>query len=198
MGVEVRLAVQADAPRIGDVFARAFADDPVTSWVTPARERRLPLLLRLNELIARHEGIPRGATYVAVNDDAIVGAAIWQPPGRLRVGWRTVPFSLAAGAAIGRDVGRMVASGRAAARNREWTAWYLQLLGVDPSVQGTGVGSALVRAHLPSIDSRHARAGLETTVENLRFYGRLGFEVDHRFGIGRDGPTEFALRRAAV
>ena len=198
MGVEVRLAVQADAPEIGAVFARAFADDPVTSWVAPERGRRLRMLHRLNELIARHEGIPRSATYVALLENAIVGAAIWQPPGRLRVGLRTVPFSLAAGIVIGRDIPRMTTSGRAAARNRDWHAWYLQLLGVDPSFQGMGVGSALVRAHLAKIDSEHARAGLETTLENLEFYGRLGFEVKHSFRIGRAGPTEYALRRPAV
>ncbi|HEX4442315.1 MAG TPA: GNAT family N-acetyltransferase [Galbitalea sp.] len=196
MGVEIRLAVAADAPAIGEVFARAFANDPVTSWVTPDPMRRVRLLRRLNTLIAHYEGIPHGATYVAGDGTEVVGAAIWQPPGRHPVTASSIPFSLRAGRAIGRDIPRMISAGRAAAAARARNGgWYLQLLGVDPRAQNTGIGSALVREQLRIIDDQRSPATLETTVENLPFYRHLGFEPVGEIVIGRGAPLEYSLLR---
>jgi ribosomal protein S18 acetylase RimI-like enzyme len=198
MTVGVRLARSSDAPAIGAILARAFADDPVTSWVTHGAERRARLLVRLNTAIARYEGIPRGGTYVAEDETRVVGAAIWQPPGPHPVNWRSVPFALTAGSALGRDIPRMTMAGRAAARARPRERhWYLQLLGVAPDAQGRGVGSALVRAHLTAVDSERMPGYLETTVENLGFYGSLGFQVVGEIAIGGGGPVEYSLLRAA-
>jgi ribosomal protein S18 acetylase RimI-like enzyme len=178
MSVEVRLAVPADAAKIGDVFAKAFAGDPVTSWVTPDATRRTLVLRRLNTVIARYDGILRGATYVATDAGVVVGAAIWRPPGRSPFNWRTVPYALGSGAALGRDIGRMIEMGRAVSQARPSVRhWYLQLLGVNPDAQGTGVGRALVQGHLRLVDEQRMPAYLETTVENVEFYERFGFAV---------------------
>jgi ribosomal protein S18 acetylase RimI-like enzyme len=199
VGVEVRLAGTADAEVIGAIYSRAFAHDPVTSWVTPDAERRERLLRRLNGLIARYEGVPRGATHIAEDAGRAVGAAIWQPPGPHPFSWRTVPFSLRAGSALGRDIPRMIAMGRAVYAARPKAAhWYLQLLGVEPDAQGSGVGSALVREQLKKVDAQGLPAYLETTKENLEFYGRLGFEVVGEIVIGDEAPREYSLVRAAV
>lgn len=196
MTVEVRLATIADAAAIGEVFAAAFADDPVTSWVTPDAGRRARLLRRLNTAIARYEGVPLGATYVAVDGVVVVGAAVWRPPGRTRLRWSSVVFGPVAGAALGRSIPRTVAAGRAAARSRPREPhWYLQLLGVRPDVQGSGVGSALVREHLRVVDAARVPACLETTVENLGFYARLGFEVAGEVVMPRGAPVEHSLVR---
>jgi ribosomal protein S18 acetylase RimI-like enzyme len=196
--MDLRLAVPADAGAIGDLYARAFANDPMTSWVTPDAVRRTQLLRQLNTAIARYEGIPHGATYVAQDAGAVVGAAIWQPPGAGPISWNSIPFALVAGRALGRDMGRMIAMGRAvAAARRGANSWYLQLLGIEPGRQGTGVGSALVREHLRVVDEQRAAAYLETTVENLGFYARLGFEVVGQIGIGRGAPVEYSLGRVA-
>jgi ribosomal protein S18 acetylase RimI-like enzyme len=200
MSVEVRLAAPSDAAGIGALFARAFAADPVTSWVTPDSARRAGLLQRLNTAIARHEGIPRGSTYVAETPAGLVGAAVWQPPGQRPVNWRApqyaVPFALTAGLALGRDIPRMTAAGRAAAKARPRRPhWYLQLLGVDPAAQHSGVGSAIVLDQLRRIDEQRQPAYLETTVENLEFYERFGFEVTGELAMPSGAPTEYSLLR---
>ena len=196
--MDFRLAVPADAGAIGDLYARAFAHDRMTSWVTPDALRRTRLLRRLNTAIARYEGIPHQATYVARDAGAIVGAAIWQPPGASAISWNSIPFALTAGRALGRDMGRMIAMGRAVAAARGGARyWYLQLLGVEPERQGSGVGSGLVREHLRVADEQGVSAYLETTVENLPFYARLGFEVVGEIVIGRGAPVEFSSLRAA-
>jgi ribosomal protein S18 acetylase RimI-like enzyme len=152
----------------------------------------------MNALIARYEGIPRGATYVGEDAGTIVGAAIWQPPRPHAVNWQGVPFALSAGVALGRDIPRVTRAGRAAAaaRPRE-KHWYLQLLGVDPAAQGIGVGSALVRAHLERVDAQRMPAYLETTVENLAFYERFGFLPVGEITIGLEAPLEYSLFRGA-
>jgi ribosomal protein S18 acetylase RimI-like enzyme len=194
MGVEIRLARPSDAVAIGSVFARAFAGDPVTSWVTPDAARRARVLRRMNTAIARYEGVPRGATYVAIVSGEVVGAAIWQPPGARVVTWRGVPFALMAGQVLGRDMGRMIAAGRAAARARPGRPhWYLQLLGVDPDAQGDGVGGLLVREGLRVVEESGVGAHLETTEENVGFYRQLGFVVRGEFRVGREGVVEYSM-----
>ena len=56
--------------------------------------------------------------------------------------------------------------------------WHLSLLGVAPERQGTGVGSALLRAWLADVDAAAQAAWLETAhPRNLPLYRRFGFEV---------------------
>ena len=56
--------------------------------------------------------------------------------------------------------------------------WYLGTLGVDPSQQSAGVGSALVRAMAHKVDAEGLPTYLETDrEENVRFYMRHGFAV---------------------
>ncbi len=57
--------------------------------------------------------------------------------------------------------------------------WYLGVLAVDPSIQGTGIGTALLRAFLDLVDADPASIGtsLETgSPANCRFYHRFGFQ----------------------
>jgi ribosomal protein S18 acetylase RimI-like enzyme len=193
----VRPAVAADSPAISAVLARAFHDDPVARWVTPDEQRRSTVLRRLYGAIARFDSIPRGTAWVAVDGDSVLAAAVWQPPHR-RASWRAVPFSLAAGRALGRDIPRMTRMGTAVSRARPPVAhWYLQILGVDPDLQRSGVGSSLVIDGLARVDAAGLPACLETTAENLEFYARFGFGVTGEIRIAPSAPTEFSLLRSA-
>ncbi len=63
-------------------------------------------------------------------------------------------------------------------RSVEEDAWYLSILGVSPSVQGTGVGRSLIQPTLDEADRSGAVCYLETySPRAIRFYRRAGFEV---------------------
>jgi ribosomal protein S18 acetylase RimI-like enzyme len=63
--------------------------------------------------------------------------------------------------------------------------WYLPLLGVHPSKQGLGAGSALLSHALEICDQRAMPAYLEATTEGSRgLYQRHGFEVTGEIQFG--------------
>jgi len=65
-------------------------------------------------------------------------------------------------------------------------AWYLSIIAVDPSLQGSGLGQQLLAPTLAEADVRGVVSYLETfSPRNLRFYERLGFTSRARF----DEPT---------
>jgi GNAT superfamily N-acetyltransferase len=62
--------------------------------------------------------------------------------------------------------------------------WYLGTLGVEPSLQGRGVGTALTRSWLARVDPDGLLAYLETDrAENLPFYARFGFQPVAAFRV---------------
>jgi ribosomal protein S18 acetylase RimI-like enzyme len=74
--------------------------------------------------------------------------------------------------------------------------WYLMLVGVDPELQGRGVGSAIIREGLARADRESRPCYLETSeARNLGLYERHGFAVLEEATLGKDGPQAWAMRR---
>jgi ribosomal protein S18 acetylase RimI-like enzyme len=84
----------------------------------------------------------------------------------------------------------MRAVGRVQARHPKGPHYYLYALGVDPSHQGRGLGSALLRAVLARCDAENVCAYLEaSTPMNARLYARHGFQVTEELSMGPGAPT---------
>lgn len=67
--------------------------------------------------------------------------------------------------------------------------WYLPFIGVEPSAQGQGYGSALLKPVLEQCDRDQIPAYLESSnPANLSFYERFGFEVLGKIQAGAS-PT---------
>jgi ribosomal protein S18 acetylase RimI-like enzyme len=122
----------------------------------------------------------------AATTAGIDGVALWLPPGRDVGTWATIR----SGFALPRAVLRLPSSERRdllqmltqfEKRRHQLVPephWYLQSIGVDPSSQGTGAGSALLRDGLDRADAQQAPSYLETETEaNVGFYERRGFVV---------------------
>jgi ribosomal protein S18 acetylase RimI-like enzyme len=130
------------------------------------------------------------------------GAARWLPPGRpaMRVGPTlkalvTTPFRL------GSAIGPFLAYGRAVETLRAEAMpdphWYLAGIGVDPSAQRRGIGTALLEPGLAAAARAALPAVLLTNNEaNLSFYERHGFVVVRQDETPKGGPQAWAMVKA--
>lgn len=75
--------------------------------------------------------------------------------------------------------------------------WYLSMIGVDPSRQGNGVGSSLMKEALAVVDRDGVIAYLESSnPKNISLYERHGFEVIGEIQAGTS-PILRPMRRGA-
>lgn len=170
----VRPCSDADLPTVGRVLAAAFHDDPVISWTVPdpARRRRdLPAIMQL--FAARAQ--PHGGNRLT---DTRSGAAVWSPPGAEFDVAAETRFEATLTALAGDAAGRIGALTDLLERNHPYEPdhLHLALIGVVPDRQGTGIGSALLRAVLDRADRDGTPAYLEaTSAQNRALYERHGF-----------------------
>ena len=76
--------------------------------------------------------------------------------------------------------------------------WYMPFMGVEPSFQGLGMGSALLKYSLQECDRTQHLAYLEASSErNVYFYERHGFKVIGNFQVG-NSPKLFPMLREPI
>ena len=80
MAPQVRPAHKGDVRELARTLARAFHDDPVTTWLVPHEKGRTAKLGRLFAAMTRHHHLGRGGVEVAAGADGIGAAALWDPP----------------------------------------------------------------------------------------------------------------------
>ena len=189
MSSEVRTAGSADLARVVEVFALAFADDPVWGvWSFPGvddpaarlREYWVPFV----EAAIRFGGID------ILGDVAAV--ALWVPPGGSEL-------DAEGEVAVEAMLPRVCPERGAPAMERCFEAfeeshptkphWYLSLLATHPDHRGQGAGMALVADRLAKVDAERGEAYLESTnPANVKRYERAGFELIGSFDVPM-GPT---------
>lgn len=191
----MRQATAADLPHLRGVLARAFDGDPVVNWVVRQDEGRAWAMAWLYRL-SLDMATPMGHVYTTAD---LQGVALWTPPGRLGAGqwrqvWRLPGFLRAVGM---RRVPRIVpAIAALSARHPRAAHWYLSELGVDPPVQGRGVGSALLVHRLALCDRDRVPAYLENSnPRNTPLYERHGFRALEEHRLGGDGPPVLLMWR---
>jgi ribosomal protein S18 acetylase RimI-like enzyme len=174
----IRKATSADVDKLGDVLARAFDDDPIFRAMLPDDARRrhaLPILFREWTRLLH---LPLDAAWTT---DDVTGGALWAPPGKWKIG--LLDEAKMAPKMLGALGSRVVASLRVlfAIESRHPKGpphHYLRVLGCDPTRQGQGIGSRLLRPVLEQCDAKREPAYLESSNEkNLPFYRRHGFET---------------------
>jgi GNAT superfamily N-acetyltransferase len=182
------------------MLARAFANDPVYDWLVPGGVARSARLESMFELQLRRYSVGLRDTYTT---PALDGCAIWKPPGdhteSLVEQLRVLPrFARILGwGGIARGVKLMQHMEALHARHAPGPHVYLNVLGVDPSRQGRGVGQLLLEPMLARCDAAGRDAYLETAnVTNVPFYERNGFELRE---VARHPqlPTFWAMFRSA-
>ena len=193
--MEVRPATTHDLPALSRTLARAFADDPVMTFLFPAPGRRR--IERLAQFMALgSKGAVAGGT--AHTTAAISGGAIWLPPGHRQPPLLAMLTQLPAlVSALGRrtPAGAAVFSALQANHPKE-PHWYLQILGTEPAEQGTGIGRALMAPVLERCDGEGVPAYLESSKErNVPYYERHGFRVTGELDLPKGGPRLWLMWR---
>ncbi len=131
------------------------------------------------------------------------GVAIWLPPGKsdttpwrmLRAGMFSAPLQLD-WATLRRLAQIQEHMTRLHRLHAPAGHWYLSQIGVEPSEQAKGWGSALLRPLLERFDAARCWLYLDTTQEAaLPFYQRLGFFVAAESNTAHGGPHLWALLR---
>jgi GNAT superfamily N-acetyltransferase len=199
MTVTIQRLAEPQIEASGKVLSRAFFDDPVSVHILPDDADRAPRLGWFMALGVLY-GHRWGEVYTTGTD--VVGNAVWLPPGETDVNEERMMQ-------IGLGDGPERLGPEAFARLLEFLAfcqplhkeamprphWYLMLLGVDPPMQGRGVGGRLIRPVLERADRDGLGCYLETAKErNVTFYRKHGFDVvvDTRLP---GGPRIWTMRR---
>jgi ribosomal protein S18 acetylase RimI-like enzyme len=194
--MDVRPVRDEDMTPLAAVLARAFHDDPVTRWVY-AGERHRPKWVGRFFRWQLERLASQDASWTTGDHD---GAALWALPGRWREdGRETLSLLRQTLPGVLPRLPRMLRGlGQVEARHPGQRHLYLAVLGVDPSAQGAGVGSRLIRPGLELCDREGLPAYLENGRErNLAFYGRHGFRVLDEMQLPNGPPVWFLWREPA-
>lgn len=193
-----------DSTQLNDaatVATRAFQFDPFFVFLSPhplVRARGLSLFWRsqIGVLGDRADAYcardPRGR---------MLGVAVWVKPGQypLAVGGQVRQMAGALRALVLRPKalvdGTRYLTALEKAHPKE-PVWYLNLLVSDPSMQRSGIGSALQQPVLERADGEGLPAYLETqNADNLPYYRRFGYDVVEELHPVKGGPPLWTMRR---
>ncbi len=169
-------------PEAAALLGRAFQNDPVVASILPgtAPETRLGKLSVMFEEMLRLNA-RRNQPIGIVDAGSVRAAAILHRPGTYPLPlWAEVGLLWRAVCQAGpRGLGRFVLWTLRSSRHHPTEPhYYLETLGVDPAMQGRGLGSALLKHMALAIDAAGTDCALETATDrNIPLYSRFGFEV---------------------
>jgi GNAT superfamily N-acetyltransferase len=186
----LRRATTADVERLRAALADAFFEDPMLSWLMPSDRTRRAQLRRYFGIELRHYTLPRGRVWATAD---LAGAALTLPPRAWRAPTRV---ALLEGSAFRTHLARAARVGAAMEwRHLRGAHYYVRDIGVRPSRQGHGLGSALLRPTLERCDREGLPAYLEASSgRSAALYERLGFRVTRELRVGGSPPLWLMLR----
>jgi GNAT superfamily N-acetyltransferase len=191
-----------DAGEIGQashLLARAFAEDPIITHYLDDPVRRAVAFPAFFEGVLE-EMIPSAEVWACRSGGDLVGVAGWLPPDPIE------PDTAAAARAEGaRQIVERVFPDEAAALYGGFDAlselhpadphWYLGFVGIEPDLQGRGLGRELLKPVLNMADETGSNCYLETPFPGThRFYEGLGFTRDSEhfvFSGAKSGVVTF-------
>lgn len=169
----IELMNTADDARAIAALVTAFAADPAVRWMYPDAQQYLTHFPDFARAFA-------GKAFAYGTADDLEGhctAALWLPP-------EVQPDEAAVVEVLERSVSETLLPEVISVLEQmggfhpSEPHWYLPMIGVDPSAQGRGCGSALLRRGLARCDADGLPAYLESTnLRNVPLYKRFGFKV---------------------
>ena len=190
MTAEVVKAATTDRVPVVTTMVLAFATDPMMRWCWPNADRYLEVMPVFTAALGGRAFESESAHCTSDRR----GAALWLPPGigpdeeeMGKMAEENVPTSIRG------DVYKIME--RMAQFHPGEPHWYLPMIGVDPTEQGKGYGSALLNYALRQCDRDGRLAYLESSnPRNIPLYQRHGFRVIGEIQAG-SSPTMVAMLR---
>lgn len=183
---------QRDAELIGEVLAKAFADDPVVLWLIPDGQG----VARMFSTLAAHV---HAQPTLAFQEGRAVACALWDPPGHQPTDEDQLAAVNGFVESMGDRIGHGMTLEETFAKHRPTEPhWYLAQVGTDPAAQGLGFGGALLKAGLAAVDTDGLPTYLESSKEsNVPLYEKYGFAVTSEITLP-DGPTVYGMWRPGL
>jgi GNAT superfamily N-acetyltransferase len=191
------------AERVRDaamVLAEAFMTDPGWRAIAPRRDAAARRMLRRYFRGATTRAIRyAGRVEAAIREDEMIGVAIaygagrWPPPARSfpHEAWGVIL------AGPGPSWRGLAGDSRLEAAHPSAPHAFLHTIGVDPSHQRSGAGTALIESLIARHDDGETPIHLATANPvNLPYYRRFGFEVTGEATLPRGVPLWSMLRPA--
>ncbi|MDT0353280.1 GNAT family N-acetyltransferase [Pseudonocardia charpentierae] len=185
---DVRKALPTDAAAVASALAAAFTDDPVFRWILPDARTRPAATQTFFDLVVE---------ILAPHDDAwtttagVTGTALWVPAGR-------APMSDERAERFASEITELCAPhgdrvlelvSLMDEQHPHEPHEYLWFLGVIPTAQGHGLGSALMAPVLQRADRAGHPAYLEATSPRSKaLYERHGFRAATPFAVAGGPP----------
>jgi len=188
---KIKSATTSDEMAAIDVVTLAFSTDPVARWLYPNPHQYLthmPLFVRAYG----GKAFVHGSAYYV---EGYAGAALWLPPDVHPDEDELLP--LIQHTVSEQERGDLFAVfEQMESYHPKEPHWYLPLIGVDPTHQGQGYGSALMQHALLSCDHDQTMAYLESSnPRNISLYKRHGFELLGNIQVGTSPPVFPMLRK---
>jgi GNAT superfamily N-acetyltransferase len=182
MADSTRLLTLDECATAGEVLQRAFYHDPLQQWFFPDPDVR-----RTKCAPVFHNFAARGCLFgeVITTTNGVNGVAIWSPPGPREVTEETMAKAgidrtpeLMGEESYTRSIEFFAWLGQFHHRDAPVDHWYLEILGVDPPLQGQGIGTSLMMPILRRADEAGLPCYVETAQQrNVPLYTRAGFKV---------------------
>ncbi len=181
-GIQTIKLNPADLKAAAGVFARAFNEYPMMTFIWPDPARKQQHFDWYSECAINY-GLRYGEVFTTPD---LEGISMWLPPSQpyltisraFQVGFSTLGIRMGIRNYIDRNLKNEIATTKAHKACMPCPHWYLWVIVVDPPRQAQGIGTALLQPGLKLADQSSLPCYLETHDEkNLPFYQRNGFEV---------------------
>lgn len=191
----VRKVRAEDRKQLTAVMARAFDDDPIANWFAVPDKRRARRIYDFMDVAYRITS-PGGELYTT---DGLQGAAYWSAPGKWKMGMLQQLMLLPAmirTSTLRRVPAIMGGLNAIEKKHPHEPHYYLLALGVEPDLQGHGIGTQLMVPVLERCDKERMPAYLESSKErNVPLYERNGFTVTEELVVPNGGPKIWLMWR---
>ena len=191
VAIDVRPATATDEATVIGVITLAFSTDPMARWAFADTSTYLAVMPAFVRAFGG-SGLAHGATHLIEGGWA---AAMWLPPG-VQPDAETMTALAEQHVPKDRREDMLQIFTQMEKYHPAHDCWYLPMIGVDPSCQGRGYGSALLRYALQTCDRDGVHAYLESSnPRNVPLYERHGFEALGAIQCGTSPTMVPMLRR---